>query len=70
MVFSNLLGSLWSVVVVLNAFDLLGGDSMLRYIWGWFGGNLVAGIVFNFLFLRLGSGMIEKLNIFVKKWWA
>jgi hypothetical protein len=58
------------VVVVLNAFNLLGGDSMMRYIWGWFGGNLVAGILFNFLLLRLASRMVEKLKIFVKKWWA
>lgn len=70
MVVSNLIGALWSVVVVLNGFDLLGSGSMIRYIWGWIGGNMVAGIVFNFIILKFISGLVIKSKVLVKRWWA
>jgi hypothetical protein len=70
MVISSALGALWSVLVVLRSFDLLTTDSVPLFIWGWFGGNLIAGLVFNFILLKALSGVVIKTPAFVKKWWA
>lgn len=70
MIISSALGSLWSVLVVLRAFDLLVAESVPLFLWGWFGGNLVAGIVFNFILLKALSGVVIRTPAFVKRWWA
>ncbi len=70
MLVSNFLGALWSVVVVLKGFGLLGDESMLRYIFGWFGGNMVAGIIFNFIILKTLSRNTYISRFYVKKWWS
>jgi hypothetical protein len=70
MVVSSALGSLWSVLVVLRSFDLLTTDSVPLFIWGWFGGNLVAGVVFNFVLMKVLSPVVIRTTAFVKKWWA
>ena len=70
MLVSNLLGAIWAVVVVLNLFGLIPEGSMLRYVWGWFGGNLVAGVVFNFILMKILSKNELFSRLFVKKWWV
>jgi hypothetical protein len=70
MIVSSALGALYSVLVVLKGFDLLTTDSVPMFIWGWFGGNIVAGIVFNFLLLKALSNVIIRTTAFVKRWWA
>lgn len=70
MLVSNLLGAIWAVVVVLNLFGLIPEGSMLRYVWGWFGGNLVAGVVFNFILMKILSRNELFSRLFVKKWWV
>lgn len=70
MIISSALGALYSVLVVLRGFGLLTTDSVPLFIWGWFGGNLVAGIVLNFIILKALSGIVIKMPAFVKGWWA
>lgn len=70
MVVSNALGALWSIVVVLRGFDLLPEGAILQYLWSWFSGNLLAGMVFNFLSLFAFSGMVIRSGRFVKRWWT
>ena len=70
MVVSDLFGALWSTLVVLRSFGLLTADSIPLFIWGWFGGNLIAGIVFNFILLKALSGVVIRTTAFVKRWWA
>ncbi len=70
MVVSDLFGALWSTLVVLRSFGLLTTGSIPLFIWGWFGGNLIAGIVFNFILLKALSGVVIRTTAFVKKWWA
>lgn len=70
MVISDLFGALWSTLVVLRSFGLLTADSIPLFIWGWFGGNLIAGIVFNFILLKALSGVVIRTTAFVKRWWA
>lgn len=70
MVVSDLFGALWSTLVVLRSFGLLTTGSIPLFIWGWFGGNLIAGIVFNFILLKALSGVVIRTAAFVKKWWA
>jgi hypothetical protein len=70
MVVSDLFGALWSTLVVLRSFGLLTTDSIPLFIWGWFGGNLLAGIVFNFILLKALSGVVIRTTAFVKRWWA
>ena len=70
MLVSSILGALWSVLVVLKGFDLLTTDSVPLFIWGWFGGNVVAGLVFNFILMKALSGVVIRTTAFVKKWWA
>ena len=70
MIVSSILGALWSVLVVLKGFDLLTTDSVPLFIWGWFGGNVVAGVVFNFILLKALSAVVIRTTAFVKKWWS
>ncbi len=70
MIVSSIIGSLWSVLVVLKGYGLLPPGSVPRYIWGWFGGNVIAGVVFNFLLLKALSDVVIRTKAFVKKWWA
>jgi hypothetical protein len=70
MIVSSILGALWSVLVVLKGFDLLTTDSVPLFIWGWFGGNVVAGVVFNFILMKALSAVVIRTTAFVKKWWA
>jgi hypothetical protein len=70
MVVSSGFGSLWSPLVVLRGFGLLNTDSVPLFIWGWFGGNMIAGIVFNFILLKALSAVVIRTAAFVKQWWA
>ncbi len=70
MIVSSALGALYSVLVVLKGFGLLTADSTPLFIWGWFGGNLVAGVVFNFILMKALSGVVIRSTAFVKRWWS
>jgi hypothetical protein len=70
MIISSAFGALWSTLVVLRGFGLLTTDSVPLFVWGWFGGNVLAGIVFNFILLKALSGVVIRTPAFVKKWWA
>ena len=70
MIVSSALGALYSVLVVLKGFGLLTTDSTPLFIWGWFGGNLVAGVVFNFILMKALSGVVIRTTAFVKRWWS
>lgn len=70
MVVSSALGALYSVLVVLKGFDLLTTDSTPLFIWGWFGGNVVAGVVFNFILMKALSAVVIRTTAFVKRWWS
>lgn len=70
MVVSNAFGAIWSPLVVLRGFGLLNTQSAALFIWAWFAGNMVAGLVFNFILLRALSGSITRMRIFVRGWWA
>lgn len=70
MIVSSALGALWSTLVVLRGFGLLTTDSIPLFIWGWFGGNVVAGLVFNFILMKALSPVVIRTAAFVKRWWA
>ena len=70
MIVSSAIGALYSVLVVLQGFGLLTTDSVPLFIWGWFGGNVVAGVVFNFILLKALSGVVIRTTAFVKRWWS
>ncbi len=70
MIVSSAIGALYSVLVVLKGFGLLTTDSTPLFIWGWFGGNVVAGVVFNFILLKALSGVVIRTPAFVKRWWS
>ena len=70
MLISSAFGALWSPLVVLKGFGLLTADSVPLFIWGWFGGNVVAGLVFNFVLLKALSAVVIRTTAFVKQWWA
>lgn len=70
MIVSSAFGALWSTLVVLRGFGLLTTDSVPLFVWGWFGGNVLAGLVFNFILLKALSGVVIRTPAFVKKWWA
>ncbi len=70
MLVSSAFGALWSPLVVLRSFGLLTTDSLPLFIWGWFGGNVLAGLVFNFILLKALSSVVIRTPAFVKKWWA
>ena len=70
MVVSSAFGALWSPLVVLQGFGLLTTESLPLFVWGWFGGNMVAGIVFNFILLKALSSVVIRTPAFVKRWFA
>jgi hypothetical protein len=70
MIVSSAFGALWSPLVVLQGFGLLTTDSVPLFIWGWFGGNVIAGLVFNFILLKALSGVVIRTPAFVKRWWS
>jgi hypothetical protein len=70
MIVSSAFGALWSPLVVLRSFGLLTTDSLPLFIFGWFGGNVLAGLVFNFILLKALSPVVIRTTAFVKKWWA
>jgi hypothetical protein len=70
MVVSSAFGALWSPLVVLRGFGLLTTESLPLFVWGWFGGNMVAGIVFNFILLKALSSVVIRTPAFVKRWFA
>lgn len=70
MVVSSAFGALWSPLVVLRGFGLLTTESLPLFVWGWFGGNMVAGIVFNFILLKALSAVVIRTPAFVKRWFA
>jgi hypothetical protein len=70
MIVSSAFGALWSPLVVLRGFGLLTTDSLPLFIFGWFGGNVIAGIVFNFVLLKALSSVVIRTPAFVKRWWA
>lgn len=70
MVVSSAFGALYSPLVVLRGFGLLTAESLPLFVWGWFGGNVVAGVVFNFVLLKALSGVVMKTSAFVKGWWS
>lgn len=70
MIISSAFGALWSPLVVLRGFGLLTTDSVPLFIWGWFGGNVLAGLVFNFILLKALSGVVIRTPAFVKRWLA
>ncbi len=70
MLVADAFGALWSPLVVLRSFGLLTTGSLPLFIWGWFGGNLIAGLVFNFILMKALSSVVIRTPTFVKKWWA
>lgn len=70
MIVSSAFGAIYSPLVVLKGFGLLTVESMPLFIWGWFGGNVVAGLVFNFILLKALSPVVMRTPAFVKRWWA
>ena len=70
MIVSSAFGALWSPLVVLRGFGLLTTELVPLFIWGWFGGNVLAGLVFNFILLKALSGVVIRTPAFVKRWWA
>lgn len=70
MIISDIIGALWSVLIVLRGFKLLTAESVPLFIWGWFGGNLIAGIVFNIILLKALSSVVIRTKMFVKGWFA
>jgi hypothetical protein len=69
-VVSSAFGALWSPLVVLRSFGLLTTESLPLFVWGWFGGNVLAGLVFNLILLKALSGVVMKSPAFVKRWWS
>lgn len=67
---SNIFGALYSPLVVLKGFGLLTAESVPLFIWGWFGGNEVAGIILNIILLKALSSVVVRTKAFVKGWWA
>ncbi len=65
---SNALGALWSSMIVLRGFGLLDPGSALLFVWGWFAGNEIAGIVFGGLLLKTFSSLVMSGALFVRRW--
>jgi len=70
MIIASAIGAVYSPLVVLRGFDLIPNDSLPLFIWGWFGGNVVAGLVLNFALLKALSPVVIRTTVFVKRWWA
>jgi hypothetical protein len=67
---ANIFGALYSPMVVLRGFGLLTAESVPLFIWGWFAGNEIAGIVFGVILLKALSPVVIRSRAFVKKWFA
>lgn len=70
MIISSAFGALWSTLVVLRSYGLLNTESVSQFIWGWFMGNIIAGLVLNFLVLKVFSSLVIQTKLFVKGWFA
>ncbi|MFW6116654.1 MAG: hypothetical protein ACOC6F_02910 [bacterium] len=66
----NIFGALWSPLVVLRSFGLLTAESVPLFIWGWFAGNEIAGIIFGLILLKALSAVVMNTRGFVKRWFA
>lgn len=69
MFFANLLGALWSVFTLIYISGTITWVDATDYFFGWFGGNMLAGVVFNFVLLKSLSQWIITTRSLVKKWW-
>jgi hypothetical protein len=67
---ANIFGALYSPLVVLKGFGLLTAESTPLFIWGWFAGNEIAGIIFGVILLKALSPVVIRSRAFVKKWLA
>ncbi|MFL7812999.1 MAG: hypothetical protein ACK2TT_02920 [Anaerolineales bacterium] len=70
MVLSSLFGAFWSVFILVFVLGRLEQGQALLNFFGWFGGNMVAGIFFNYFLLKALSPAILKSKRFVKRWWS
>ena len=70
MLISSAFGALWSTLAVLRSFGMLTADSVPIFVFGWFAGNVLAGLVFNIILLKALSGVVIRMPAFVKGWWA
>lgn len=70
MVISNALGALYVSVVVLPGFNLADGGSATAFFSAWFFGNLVPGIVLNFVLLKILSAALVHTPAFVRRWFS
>jgi len=66
----NIFGALYSPLVVLKGFGLLTAESVPIFIWGWFAGNEIAGIIFGLILMKALSGVVMRSRAFVKRWFA
>jgi len=66
----DLCGALWAPLVVLKGFGLLTAKSVPFFIFTWFAGNFIPGIIFGIILLKALSAIVVKSNSFVKGWWA
>lgn len=64
----NIFGALYSPLVVLKGFGLLTAESVPIFIWGWFAGNEIAGIIFGIILLKFLSAIVIRSKPFVKRW--
>lgn len=65
-----LCGAIYSPMVVLKGFGLLTAKSLPIFVFGWFAGNVIPGIIFGIILLKALSAIVVKSNSFVKRWWA
>ena len=70
MLIANLLGALWSVITLIYIFGTITWIDAADYFFAWFGGNMLAGVVFNFVLLKALSQWIVNARMLVKEWWA
>jgi hypothetical protein len=67
---ANLIGSAWSALVVLPAFKLTVSGTQGLYMWGWFAGNEIPGVIFGSLVMYLFSRRIMRGVLFIRGWWV
>lgn len=67
---ANIFGALYSPLVVLKGFGLLTAESVPLFIWGWFAGNEIAGIIFGLILMKALSDVVMRSRAFVKKWFS
>lgn len=64
------IGAIWGPMVVLRSFGLLTASSLPLFIFGWFAGNTIPGIIFGIILLKALSSVVVRSSSFVKGWWA